>query len=202
MNYFEVIGTVFGLISVWLTVKQKIISWPAGIISVISFAILFWQIKLYADMGLQLFYVVTGFYGWYLWKYGGNNKTELKVAALSYKEKIILFLLFIPSFYLIGLYLKNYTDAALPMLDSFTSTLSIFAQILLMKKIFENWFCWITVDIFSIGIYLYKGVFLTAGLYVVFLGLATAGLIEWYKSYKKYETDKNGLGAREVRTIT
>jgi nicotinamide mononucleotide transporter len=198
MNNYEIVGVVFGLISVILTVRQSIISWPTGIISVIAFALLFFNTKLYADMGLQLFYVVTGFYGWYLWKYGGVNKGELKVNVLTNQQRIFTALVFVPAFYLMGLFLRTYTDAALPIWDSLSSTLSVFAQILLMKKIFENWGCWIVVDILSIGIYIYKGVYLTAGLYVIFLGLAITGFVEWYKDYKKYENANNRIGSREV----
>lgn len=201
MDFFEVIGVSFGLISVYLTVKQNIISWPAGIISVIAFAILFFKIKLYADMGLQIFYVITGFYGWYLWKYGGAGKTELKVRILDNTRRLKILLIFVPSVLVMSLYLKTYTDASLPIWDSLASTLSLFAQILLMKKILENWACWILVDIMSIAIYIYKGVYLTAGLYFVFLILASAGFIEWYRSYKKYENNKNGLDPREVRAL-
>lgn len=202
MDILEIIGVSFGLISVYLTVRQNIISWPTGIISVIAFALLFFKIKLYADMGLQIFYVVTGFYGWYLWKYGGDNKTELNIKVLNAKQRIIAALLFVPAVILMAFYLRTYTDAALPVWDSIASTLSVFAQILLMKKIFENWVCWVTVDVMSIFIYIYKGVYLTAGLYVVYLFLATTGLVAWYKAYKKYENNQNRLGAREVCAAT
>lgn len=185
MNIYEIIGVVFGLICVALTVRQNILSWPAGIISTVAFMFLFFEIKLYADTALQIFYLVTGFYGWYLWKHGGTNKTELKVRTLPKRKRIFYILALVPAVYLMSLFLRTFTDASLPFFDSLASTLSIFAQILLMKKWLENWVLWIVVDILSIGIYIYKDVYLTAGLYAIFLILATTGFITWYKAWKK-----------------
>lgn len=191
MSIYEIIGTVFGLLCVILTVRQSIWSWPTGIISVLAFMLLFFQIKLYADMGLQAFYIITGFYGWYLWLYGGKNQTKLQISTLSNRARILFFLVLIPTIYLMGYFLKTYTDASLPFWDSIASTLSIFAQILLMKKWLENWVLWVLVDILSIGIYFYKGVYLTAGLYVVFLFLAITGFVTWYKIWKKQQQDSS-----------
>lgn len=191
MNIVEIVGVVFGLISVYLTVKQKILSWPAGIISVVAFGLLFFDIKLYADMALQGFYVVTGFLGWYMWKFGGEQKTELKVATLTNMQRFKVAFVLVPLVFTIGWMLRAYTDASLPFIDSFAAALSIVAQLLLMKKYLENWMLWIIVDVISIGMYIFKGVYLTAGLYAVYLALATAGLIEWYVSWKKYEKENN-----------
>jgi len=185
MNIYEIIGVAFGLWSVYLTTKQKILSWPTGIISVVALGVMFWQIKLYADMGEQLFYIVTGFWGWYLWKYGGEKKTELKVKLLSNMKRIQAISFLIPSSLLMGFFLKNYTDASLPYLDSVTTVMSLLAQVLLMKKIFENWVLWIIVDVIGIGVYIYKDVYLTAGLYALYLCLAISGFIKWYRSWKQ-----------------
>lgn len=201
MSNIEIIGVVFGLLSVYLTVKQSVWSWPTGIISVIAFWFLFFDIKLYADMILQGFYVITGFMGWYMWKFGGEKKTELKVSLLTATQRLKAVFILFPLVAAIGWGLRAYTDAALPFVDSFAAALSVVAQLLMMKKYFENWILWITVDVVSVGMYIVKGVYLTAGLYGVFLVLATMGLIEWYASLKTYEKENNtGLGFGKIRT--
>jgi nicotinamide mononucleotide transporter len=200
MSIIEIVATLTGLISVYLTVKQKILSWPVGIVSVIAFALLFFEIKLYADMALQGFYLITGFIGWYMWKFGGEQKTELKVSTMTNMQRFQIAFVVVPIVYLIGWILRTYTDASLPFIDSLAAALSIVAQLLLMKKYLENWMIWITVDVISVGMYIFKGVYLTAGLYAVFLILAIAGLVEWYGSWKSYEKNiqkRAGLG--EVR---
>jgi len=184
LSPYEWIGVAFGFLSVYLTVKQNVWCWPTGIISVIAFVVLFYEIKLYVDVGLQIFFVVTSLQGWYYWLYGGQYKTELPISFLNKKQIEILTLTLALSVLVIGYAFDTYTDAHIPFWDAAASGLSVVAQILLMRKKFENWYLWIAVDILSIGIYLYKSVYLTAGLYVVFLGLAISGLVAWRNSLK------------------
>ncbi|MFA5358822.1 MAG: nicotinamide riboside transporter PnuC [Patescibacteria group bacterium] len=189
MSIFEIIGVIFGVWSVYLTVKQKVLSWPVGLVSVVALGIMFFQIKLYADAMEQIYYVITGFVGWYLWKYGGEKKSELKVSLLNNKQRVIGAGIVLALSAVLGYLLDTYTDASLPYLDSVTTVMSLCAQLLLTKKIFENWILWIIVDVMALGIYTYKGVYLTTGLYVIYLVLASGGFVQWYKSLvanKKY----------------
>jgi nicotinamide mononucleotide transporter len=179
MSPYELVGVIFGLISVILTVRASIWSWPVGIISVIAFAVLFFEIKLYADMLLQAFFLVTGFIGWYDWKYGGANRTELPITLLTQRQRLAVGIGLILAIAAVGYAFDTYTDAHIPFWDAAASGASVVAQILLMRKKLENWYIWIAVDVLSIGIYIYKEVYLTAGLYVVFLGLAIGGLFAW-----------------------
>jgi nicotinamide mononucleotide transporter len=191
MSFFEWVGVAFGLISVYLTVRQSVWCWPTGIISVVAFAILFFQIKLYVDVGLQVFFTVTSLQGWYYWLYGGQNKTELPISFLTRKQIAVLALALALCVLVIGYVFDTYTDAHIPFWDATASGLSVVAQILLMRKKFENWYLWIAVDVLSIGIYLYKEVYLTAGLYLVFLILAIGGLLAWRNSLKLASSSAN-----------
>lgn len=168
----------------YLTVRENIWCWPTGIVSVVAFGILFFQIKLYADVGLQVFFLITSFQGWYYWLYGGKNKTELPISSLTGRQISLLLISLAVCVFIIGYLFKNYTDAHLPFWDASASGMSVLAQILLMRKKLENWYLWIIVDLLSIGIYVYKAVYLTAGLYVIFLMLAISGLIAWRKSLR------------------
>lgn len=191
MSFFEWVGVAFGLISVYLTVRQSVWCWPTGIISVVAFAILFFQIKLYVDVGLQVFFTVTSLQGWYYWLYGGQNKTELPISFLTRKQIAVLALALALCVLVIGYVFDTYTDAHIPFWDATASGLSVVAQILLMRKKFENWYLWIAVDVLSLGIYLYKEVYLTAGLYLVFLILAIGGLLAWRNSLKLASSSAN-----------
>lgn len=205
MSAYEIIGVVFGLLSVWLTVKRSIWCWPTGIVSVAGFALLFLEIKLYADMLLQVFFLITSVAGWYLWLHGGRNRTELPISTLSRKQLLALGVGLALSIYVVGYMFSTYTDAHIPFWDATASGMSVLAQVLLMRKKLENWLLWIAVDVLSIGIYTYKQVYLTAGLYVVFLVLATGGLIQWRKAYRQevlaVERNRDGESERERGSI-
>jgi nicotinamide mononucleotide transporter len=183
MSNHEIVGVVFGLLSVYLTIRQQIWCWPTGIVSVIAYALLFYDIKLYADMLLQIFFLVTSFQGWYLWRYGGSNRSELPITRLSRSQVVMLGIGLVVCALAIGYVFDTYTDAHIPFWDAAASSMSVLAQILLMRKKLENWYLWIIVDVLSIGIYIYKEVYLTAGLYLVFLVLAIGGLLAWHKLF-------------------
>jgi nicotinamide mononucleotide transporter len=143
------------------------------------------------DVGLQVFFTVTSLQGWYYWLYGGQNKTELPVSFLTRTQIAVLALALALCVLVIGYVFDTYTDAHIPFWDATASGLSVVAQILLMRKKFENWYLWIAVDVLSIGIYLYKEVYLTAGLYLVFLILAIGGLLAWRNSLKLASSSAN-----------
>ena len=183
MNAFEVVGTAAGVLSVILTVRQRLWCWPVGIVSVAAYAVLFFQIRLYADAALQVFYVGTGFYGWYAWRYGGAGRSELPVRTLSGRERLALALLLTPVIVLVTAALRTWTDASLPFWDTLASSLSVAAQLLLMRKILENWLLWIAADIVYVPMFIYKELYVTAALYAVFLILAVMGYIGWRRSW-------------------
>lgn len=187
MSLLELTGVIFGLLSVYFSVKQSIWTWPAGIISVSAFGLLFFEIKLYADMCLQFFFLWSCIQGWYFWLHGGKNKSHLKISTLTPRQRILIVLGTIACILIIGFLFQRFTDATLPYLDSTASGMSVVAQLLLMRKKIENWILWIVVDILSIGIYTYKEVYLTAGLFFVFMLLSTQGLLRWKEELEKCE---------------
>ncbi|MBI5472587.1 MAG: nicotinamide mononucleotide transporter [Ignavibacteriae bacterium] len=186
MSPLELTGVLFGLLTVYFSVKQNIWTWPTGIVSVTAFAFLFFEVKLYADMCLQLFFLWSCVQGWYFWLHGGANRTELKITQLTTRQRIVILLGVVACVLLIGFLFSTFTDAALPYLDSTASGMSVVAQLLMMRKKLEHWYLWITVDILSVGIYIYKDIPLTAGLYFIFLVLCIKGLIEWRKELASF----------------
>ncbi|MGG9970188.1 nicotinamide riboside transporter PnuC [Ferruginibacter sp. SUN002] len=190
ISYVELIGTLFGLASVYFASRANILTWGTGIVNEVFLFILFFQIQLYADMFLQIYFFVVTLYGWYKW----NTKTsENKLSEISFRNKIslavtILIGTLISGFLLtnIHLYLPAYfkIQAAYPFIDSFVMVSSIVATILLAKKKIENWYLWIAVDLVCVVLYFKKGVYFLSLEYFIFLGLASYGLYHWRKQLR------------------
>lgn len=180
----EAIAVVLGLISVYLVTRQNVWCYPLGIISVFIYIFIFYEVKLYADMGLQVFFIVLQAYGWYEWLYGGEGKTELAVTRAGKKEYLYSILFVVVATAALGAALHRLTDATLPYVDSFLAVLSMVAQWMMAKKYIENWILWIAVNIGSIGMYAFKGLYFTTFLYVVYFGLAILGYIEWKRALR------------------
>ena len=179
MNPLETVAAVFGVVSVYLSVKQNIWSWPTAIINVGLYAFVFHASRLYADMGLQVVYVIISFYGWYEWLYGGANRTELKVSRVSRRLGAVLAAIGVASTFLLGTLLHSTTNAALPFLDSATTSTSLVAQWMMTRKLLENWIVWVAVDVVYIGMFIYKSLYVTSALYFVFLVLSVMGYRQW-----------------------
>ena len=179
MSPLELFAALLGAISVWLSVRQNIWSWPTAIVNVVLYALVFYDAKLYADMGLQVIYAVLSIYGWYEWLYGGAGRTVLHVSRTGPRLGALLALIAAIGSGVLGVFLHHATDAALPFMDSFLSSTSLVAQWMMTKKLLENWLVWIAVDVLYVGMFIFKGLYLTAGLYAVFLALAVKGYVDW-----------------------
>jgi nicotinamide mononucleotide transporter len=187
MSSIEIVAAVFGVISVFLSVRQNIWSWPTAIVNVGLYIMVFYNSKLYADTGLQVIYVVLNAYGWYHWLYGGKNRTELPVSRTSARLWLLLVALGATGTALIGTLLSQKTDAALPYIDAATTSTSLVAQWMMTRKLVENWIIWVAVDVVYIGMYIYKSLFVTAVLYLIFLILSAMGYVQWRRSLRERE---------------
>lgn len=188
MTPLEGVAVAFGIVSVFLSVRQNIWSWPTAIVNVLLYFLVFRQARLYADMGLQLVYFVLSIYGWYEWLFGGTNRTALKVSRLRARTAIALVVIVLAGVATLGTALARSTDAALPYLDSFTTSTSLAAQWMMTRKVLENWAVWMAVDVVYVGMFLYKGLTATAGLYAVFFVLAAMGHAQWKRSLRAEAT--------------
>ena len=198
VSYVEFIGTVLGLISVFLAARANIFTWPTGIANAIFFLVIFYQIQLYSDMFLQMYFCGMGVYGWFTWKYKAEhqqnairtltNPNRLKLAAFIVTVVLIVGTLISQIHLLLPqIFVK---PASYPYIDTFIAISSVLAVILLARRIFETWVLWILVDITSIGLYSVKGVKLIALEFVIFLALAMLGILSWYRLWRKEEIVK------------
>lgn len=181
MNLFEIVGVLTGVVNVWLAARQNILAWPIGIISVSMYVLVFYDARLYADMGLNAFYFITSIYGWYIWLYGGKGHTTRKVGHVSRKELAILLVLGLGLSLGLGYFLDNYTDADLSYTDAATTAVSLIGYWMMAKKQLENWLVWLVVDVAYVGVYFYKELYLTSFLYFIFLLLCIKGYRDWKK---------------------
>lgn len=185
MASLEPIAVVLGVFCVWLTIRQNIWCWPTGLVQVVLYIYIFAAAKLYSDVILQVVYVVLQIYGWWHWLAGGERENQLPVTRISHRANLLYLLVVAMGTAAWGWVMHHYTDASLPYPDAFTTVTSLVAQWLLAQKRLESWWYWIAVDVVAIGVYLHKDLQLTAGLYAVFLCMATAGFFAWRASWRK-----------------
>lgn len=182
----EDLAFITGALCVWLTVKENIWNWPIGIANNIFFFVLFLEQKLWGDMTLQIMFAILGFLGWYMWLFGGRGHTKLQISRTPGYVVVILTIIGLGATTGGTYYFKSIEDSA-PLLDALITAMSLIAQFMLTKKYIENWMVWIVMDVISIGLYIHKGLYLTAALYAIFIGMCFAGLKEWRETLAKQE---------------
>jgi nicotinamide mononucleotide transporter len=205
-NWVEVFGAITGIIYVFLEIKQNLWLWPVGIVTSAVYIIVFFTSKFYADMSLQAYYLIISCFGWYWWLKGGRqqgkggkkegerdgnknsrfeggqgdvNSEKLRVTRIKLRTGIILAAVFVIIYGILWLVLSRLTDSPVPEWDSFITSLSIVATWMLARKIYEHWFLWIVVNSVSSGLFVFKGLYPTVGLYLVYLVMSFVGLKEW-----------------------
>lgn len=184
----EYAAVVFGLLCVGLTVRQSIWCWPTGLVMVSLYIVIFFRAQLYSDMLLQGVYVVLQIYGWQLWLRGGEQPDQqLAVTRLTPKALAAWCAVAVVSAAVLGTVMMQRTDASFPYLDAFTTTTSLVAQWLMGKKKVASWGFWIVVDMVAIHVYYQKGLYPTAALYGVFLTMAIAGGLAWYRDHQRLQ---------------
>ncbi|MCK8142391.1 nicotinamide riboside transporter PnuC [Flavobacterium sp. I-SCBP12n] len=179
----EIFGTVFGFLAVYFTIKENILCWYFGLVQVIVYCFVFYTSKLYSDMILHVIYIFLQIFGWYNWKYGGDNKSTLRITLIT-KAALWIVLTFISTL-ILGYFMQTKTDASFPYPDAFITIASLVAQYLMIKKVLGSWIFWIVVDVAAIFVYFYKSLYFTTGLYFLFLIMAIIGYLQWKKAYKE-----------------
>jgi nicotinamide mononucleotide transporter len=177
-DWLEAFGFISGAWGVWLQVRENVWNWPVQLISSALYVVVFFNARLYSDSGLNVVYVVLYVLGWYWWLRGGEDHTELVIEPIRARMVIALLVLTVVITAGWTAFLTSIRDSA-PFLDALTTVLSLIALFLIARKIFESWHLWILVNLIYIGLYLYKGLALTAVLYAIFAALSVAGLVNW-----------------------
>ncbi|OZC04003.1 nicotinamide riboside transporter PnuC [Rubricoccus marinus] len=179
----EASANVAILASVYLARRNSVHTWWTGMAAVVLFALFFYDLKLYADVVLQVFFFGTCVYGWWAWTRGGAGGEELPISTLSPRQRLAALGAIAAAVLFFGTVFSRFTDAALPYPDSFILGGSVVAQLLMMRRIRDHWPIWIAVDVVAVIVYATKGAFLTAGVYAVLLALCVQGILEWRRLY-------------------
>ena len=185
-NIVELSGALLGLLYIFFSIRQHIFTWPTGLLTSLLYTVVFFRSGFYADMGLQVYYVVVSIYGWYYWLRGGKQSEDSNQQAPIQKtpRKVFISGILITAVIYIALVgiLLNFTDSTVPYMDSLTTALSITATWMLARKYIEHWLIWIFVDFFSAGLYVYKELWPTVILFLVYTAMAVIGYYEWKKA--------------------
>jgi nicotinamide mononucleotide transporter len=185
-HYIEIIGSILSLIYLYLSIKQKISLWIFGFLCSALYIVVFFQSKFYADMSLQFYYLAVSVFGWISWRSGKQQSgKELPVKRTKKLQALVLMSITTFVFLLYYFILTRYTDSPLPLGDSLTTALSITATWMLARKLLEHWILWVIVDGLSAGLYLYKGLYPTAILFIIYTVMAIVGWYQWKKDYTR-----------------
>ena len=182
-NYVELIGATLGLLFLYLEIKENVWLWPVGLLSSAFYVAIFFSAKFYADMGLQLYYVLISIYGWYRWWRGSGEgePDNLPIVRLNGRLAVALSLIATLLFFGIAEILKRYTDSPVPYWDSFTTSLGIVATWMLAKKIIDMWWIWVIANFVSLCLYYWKGLYPSVVLFFFYTVMSFAGYYAWRK---------------------
>jgi nicotinamide mononucleotide transporter len=180
-DWIEILGFITGALCVWLLARQNIWNWPIGIANNIFYIVVFLKSGLFGDAGLQVVYIALAAYGWWIWAFPNTKQSELPVARTSKNQWTWLIPATAAAALILRAFLAAFTPSTVPGWDGLTTALSLAATWGQCKKLVESWWLWIAVDLIYIPLYVYKGLRLTAVLYLVFMLLCIAGLRSWKK---------------------
>lgn len=181
----QCVGTALGLLYLWLEYKANIWLWVVGAIMPVVHGILYLNSGIYADAAMQLYYVLAGVYGLVVWKRRPKKSDDGHIRHTPMKWIVPLVAVYAVLHVAFYFFLAECTDSRVPLFDSMSTALSIVAMWMLSRKLVEQWLVWLVVDMISVGLYIYKGIPITAGLYALYCILAVAGYVRWRRQAQK-----------------
>lgn len=177
-SIIESVAVFFSVLYVILVLKESILCWWAAAISVILYIYICYTAQLYPETGLQVFYLLMAFYGYYQWN---KNDSTLQIEQWTTAKHLLILLIGAILTFLMGFYFSIYTNAAMPLVDSFTTVFSVFATYMVTKKVLGNWLYWIVIDAVSVYLYFSRDLHLTSLLFIVYTVIAIFGYFSWLK---------------------
>ena len=185
MTAIETLAVVMAVLYLLLAIRENIWCWFCAAISTAIYVYLFGQARLYMESGLNVFYFAMAVYGWQVWYRGGNDDGNLRVRVWRPLTHAIAITVILAASAASGALLSNYTNAAFPYVDSLTTWGAIWATFLVARKVLENWWYWLAIDIASVFIYWARDLQLTSLLFVIYVIMIPFGLVSWTRSYRE-----------------
>ena len=184
VSLLEGVSVAFAVAYLVLVIRQNILCWAAALISVLLSLILFYEVQLYMESALQVFYAGMAVYGWQQWRSGGADKQGVRISTWPLRRHAIVLALIVALSAAFGWFLSG-TDAAFPYLDSFTSVAAVITTWMVAKKVLENWVYWFVIDSVSVYLYAARELPLYAALFVFYLVLIVIGFRQWLADWRK-----------------
>ena len=184
MTGWEAAAVILGIAYLLLAVREQISCWYAAFFSSGIYLFVFWDANLLMESALQLYYMAMAVYGWWQWQHGGSDDSELPIHRWEPKHHITSLAIIIAFSVASGILLTTYTEAANPFLDSFTTWGAVLTTWMVARKVLENWLYWLVIDSVSIYLYLDRELYLTAGLFAVYIVIAVFGFLAWLKHFR------------------
>ena len=185
MKVLEWTAAGLGLINIALLIFRSVWNYAFGIVSVAIYTLIFWESRLYAESGLQVFFVIAQIWGWRLWLKAGGEDNRVPVRWLDWRSRAVWLLVAASLSLNLAWVMERYTNAAAPYVDGPIAMFSMAAQILLGFRRIENWVLWIAIDVAAVSLYIHRGLYPTAGLYGGMLVMSLFGLKEWVEAYRR-----------------
>lgn len=180
VSWLEIVAFVLALAMVVLNMRVNPVAWPLAIASSLLYCALFWNSRLYGDASLQIFFAIVALWGWWQWLRGTQaDGSALRVRAMGRHGRRWLIAVLALAWPATGLFLKSFTNTDVPWWDAFPTAASVIGQWLLGRKYLENWLAWIVVNLVSVGLFAYKGLWLTTLLYSLFIAMSFIGWRAW-----------------------
>jgi len=184
MPVWEAVAVTLGVAYLLLAVRESLWCWYAAFVSTGIFLVLYWRVDLPMQSALQVYYLIMAVYGWRQWQRGGAGHAPLAISRWYTRQHLAALAAVLLASAASGALLQHYTDAALPYLDSFTTWGSVLATWMVARKILENWLYWLVIDSVSIYLYLDRALYLTAGLFALYLVIVLFGYRRWLLHYQ------------------
>jgi nicotinamide mononucleotide transporter len=191
----ETVAVILAIAYLLFAIKENSLCWYCALFSTAIYVWIFGDVSLYMESALNIYYMAMAVYGWYQWQRGGENHAGLKISRWSPGDHSMAIGVIFVATVISGYLLAANTDARLPYLDSFTTWASVVTTLMVARKIIENWLYWVVIDMVSIFLYVDRGLYQTAGLFVLYIVLAVAGYILWVKKYREQSTAASSADA-------
>lgn len=184
-SLLELVAVVFAIAYLVLAVRESILCWFAAGMSTLIFLVVFWDVSLYMETGLQIYYLAMAAFGWHEWQNASDGSANLQVSKWRMQQHLIALSLIALLTFISGYLLSSGTDAQLPYLDSFTTWASVVTTFMVVRKVLENWIYWLVIDTVSIYLYIDRELYFTSMLFAVYIVIIFFGWASWSKSYQQ-----------------
>ena len=181
----QLAGIVLGLLYLWLEYRATINLWIVGLIMPLVHGTLYYKAGLYADCSMQVYYVLAGLYGWLVWRNAPKKSRYTRISGTPMRLVPRLAAIYATVHLLLYFLLSEFTDSTVPFWDGLTTALCVVAMWMLSRKYVEQWLVWLVVDVVTVGLYVYKGIPFTAGLYGLYSVLAVFGYVRWRRMMRQ-----------------